>query len=97
MCCRPDGPAEITACAVAVLRARAIVYSDGNVRWCGVMHIGLPMLLRVKGVMRGEWTWKAARRMPGCGCVARLRRAWDALTHRLRPRALPLPRPSADF
>jgi hypothetical protein len=97
MCCRPDGPAEITACAVAVLRARAIVYSDGNVRWCGVMHIGLPMALRVWGVMRGEWTWKAARRMPGCGCVAKLRRAWDRLTRWPRRLAHLLPGPSAAF
>ena len=75
-CVNPD--ASMTACAVSLVAARwCVVYADGTVRWLAMHWHGLPMPLRVCGVVRGLWTWREAKRLPGCGCSV-LALAWCA-------------------
>lgn len=78
MCGKCTSDATITACAVSLAAARrCVVYADGTVRWLAMHWHGLPMPLRVCGVVRGLWTWREAKTLPGCGCVVRVK-AWCA-------------------
>lgn len=49
---------------------------DGSVRWMGVRWIGMPKPLR----WRFWWLYRRRPRVDGCGCVLRLKRAWERIS-----------------
>lgn len=64
--------------SIAAMRQYGVenpTYIDGRVRWLGFDWYGVPYPVRLRLEKMGKLT--DASKLPGCGCVAFMKDAWD--------------------